>query len=148
MVLPLHSILSEILSLLDIHDPEVSSPISGCSHDVYILRVLNGRRWTLRIAKDEFAALLASRSVPLMRYIKLWQPKLQIPAVIHSTGCYALLDYIDGAPIGSWNLRTMTIESRHHLLDGLAVFLFKLWTCPAPVNESGKALGFFQPDCD
>ncbi|KAM3422718.1 hypothetical protein BST61_g203 [Cercospora zeina] len=71
-----------------------------------------------------------------MRYIKQAQPTIQTPTVVHSAECYVLLDYIDGAPIGPWNSQVLTDERRHHLLDELAVFLCKLWTCPAPVTES------------
>lgn len=148
MVLPLNSILGEISSLLDINDPEISAPISGCSHNIYVLTLRGGQRWSLRIAKDEFAASLANRSIPLMRYIKQAQPTIQIPAIVHSAECYVLLDYIDGAPIGSWNSQVLTDARRHHLLDELAVFLCKLWTCPAPVTDSSKALDFFMVGCD
>lgn len=134
---PPHAILDEISLLFDVHDLKISEPIPGGSHNVYVLNIPSGEKWSLRIAKDEFAASLASRSVAIMRHIKQLKPTLQIPAVVHSAECYTLLRYIDGAPIGSWNSQKFNDERRHRILDGLAVFLYELWTCPAPIAGSG-----------
>ncbi|KAK3045707.1 hypothetical protein LTR09_012741 [Extremus antarcticus] len=71
-----------------------------------------------------------------MRHILKAQPTLPIPQVIFKAQGFTVLEYIDGNPIGSWNSLGMTEQTRHKLLRGLATFLHKLWTCPAPAAET------------
>lgn len=133
------SYLDEISSALEVSHLEASGPFHGCSHDIFVLTLPSKERWTLRIAKDEFAASLASRSIAIMRHILKAQPTLPIPQVIFKAQGFTVLEYIDGNPIGSWNSLGMTEQTRHKLLRGLATFLYKLWTCPAPAAETCKA---------
>jgi len=114
--------------------------IPRCSHNVFVLTCPNGQRWSLRIAKDEFAASLAEQSVSIINHISKKRPSLSIPAIVHHDEGYAVLKYLEGAAIGSWNSNTLSDHIRHKVLDRLASFLYRLWTCPAPVTESGEGV--------
>lgn len=140
MATSLQPILTELQSVLGLSVLEVSAPMSGRSHDIYVLKLPTGNKWSLRIAKDELAALLATRSVATMKHIKHMEPALQIPTVIYSAERYTILEYVHGAAIGSWNLQHLSNLRRCELLEDLAAFLYKLWTCPPPPIESGMAL--------
>lgn len=137
-------ILGEIQAVLPDVVLTVSAPMSGRSHQVYVLRSTHGDEWSLRIAKDSFAALAAARSVVAMRHIKQMVPAIQIPKVIYSARQYSVMEYVRGTSIGSWNLHSLSVTRRHTVLEGLAVFLYKLWTCPVPSTESGTCLERFR----
>lgn len=130
MELPPDNLLAKVSSTLGVDHLRISTHYRGCSHDVFVLESLDGQRWSLRIAKNDFAASLAERSLTIMRHISEQIPMLSIPAVIIHAQNYSLLGYLEGSPICSWNSDTMKDGERHVILDGLASFLCELWTCP------------------
>jgi aminoglycoside phosphotransferase (APT) family kinase protein len=130
--------LSEISSILEVGELSIRNSLSGCSHEIFVLESADGQRWTLRIAENEFASSLASKSVAVMRHIKTLQPTIQIPAIFHTVETYSVLEYMQGAPIGSCDWHLMGEKKRHELLDGIAAFLVQLWTCPVPAAEQGE----------
>jgi hypothetical protein len=130
--------IDKISSLLGNFPLQVSSPFPAFSHNVYTVRSQEEQIWIVRVARDEFAADLASRGMAIMRHILCERPKLPIPAVIHADQEFTILTYIEGSSLGSWNPVDLSVERRHSLLDGLANFLYQLWTCPTPTTESGK----------
>nr|POE54898.1 hypothetical protein CFP56_64571 [Quercus suber] len=123
------SMLNEMFSVLDTAQIQISAPFRGCSHDVFVLGIPSGK-WALRVAKDEFAATMAQRSLAILRHMVQQQPTLAIPAIVHSSKQYAILEYIEGVPLGTWFRHNPGVLERRKVLDGLAVFLYKLWTCP------------------
>jgi aminoglycoside phosphotransferase (APT) family kinase protein len=135
---PSHAMLTKISSALEVNELSVSESFFGFSHDVFVLISTEGHRWTLRIARNEFAASLAKRSRALMGHIKMLHPSIQIPAILHTAKTYAVLEYIQGTPIGSCELHIMSKEKHHRLLDGIAAFFIQLWTCPPPPVAQSK----------
>jgi hypothetical protein len=132
------AMIDKISSLLDNSPLQVSPPFPAFSHDVYSVRSQTGQIWIVRVARDEFAAHLASRGMTIMRHILSERPELPIPAVLHADQECTILTYIEGSSLGSWNPVDLGVERRHNLLDGLANFLYQLWTCPIPTTEPGK----------
>jgi len=130
MELPPKDLLAEVSSTLGVDHLHISSHFRGCSHDVFVLASPDGRKWSLRIARDDFAASLAERSISIMRHISEQRPMLAIPSVVSHAQNYTLLGYLEGSPIYSWNSSTLTDQERHTILDGLAIFLCELWSCP------------------
>ena len=117
---------------------QVSPPFPAFSHNVYTVQSQKGQIWIVRVARDEFAARLASRGIAIMRHILGERPELPIPAVLHEDQEFTILTYIEGSPLRSWNSVDLSVGRRHNLLDGLANFLYQLWTCPISTTESGK----------
>jgi hypothetical protein len=81
---PVHAMLSEISSILEVGELSVRKLVSGFSHDIFILESTFGQRWTIRIAENELASSMASKSFVVMRHIKILQPTIQIPTIIHA----------------------------------------------------------------
>jgi hypothetical protein len=132
------AIFEQTKAVLRSEDLDISTPMLGQSHSIYVVTSPNGQKWSLRIAKDEFAASLAARSTAIMKKLVRIRPTLQIPTVIHVAESYSVLQYLDGVPIKSWNTEEMDNLRRHRILDGLAFFLHELWTCPADAVAPGK----------
>jgi len=130
--------IDRISSLLGSSDLQISPPFPAFSHHVYTVQSQNGQIWIVRVARDEFAADLASRGMVIMRHILNERPKLPIPDVFHTDQECTILTYIEGSPLGSWNPADLSIKRRQTLLDGLANFLYQLWTCPTSTTEPGK----------
>jgi Ser/Thr protein kinase RdoA (MazF antagonist) len=130
--------IDRISSLLGSSLLQVSPPFPAFSHNVYTVQSQKGQIWIVRVARDEFAAHLASRGMAIMRHILSERPELPIPAILHADQEFTILTYIEGSPLRSWNPVDLSVERRHNLLDGLANFLYQLWTCPIPTTESGK----------
>lgn len=130
----LQPILTEIESVFQTTILEVSAPMSGCNHTIYVLTLPHSIQWSLRIAKNESAASasLAARSIAIMRHIKQMDPTLhQIPNVIFSAEKYSVLEYLGGNAIGFgvWDLCRLPRSRRERILDGLAEVLWRLWRC-------------------
>lgn len=134
----LQPILTEIESVLQTTILQVSAPMSGCNHTIYVLTLPHSIQWSLRIAKNESAASasasasLAARSIAMMRHIKRMDPTLhQIPNVIFSAEKYSVLEYLGGDAIGFgiWDLCSLPRSRRERILDGLAEVLWRLWRC-------------------
>lgn len=134
----LQPILTEIESVFQTTILQVSEPMSGCNHTVYVLTLPHSIQWSLRIAKNESAASasasasLAARSIAIMRHIKQMDPALhQIPNVIFSAEKYSVLEYLGGNAIGFgvWDVCSLPRSRRERILDGLAEVLWRLWRC-------------------
>lgn len=134
----LQPILTEIESVFQTTILQVSAPMSGCNHTIYVLTLPHSIQWSLRIAKNESAASasasssLAARSIAMMRHIKQMDPTLhQIPNVIFSAEKYSVLEYLGGNAIGFgvWDLCSLPRSRRERILDGLAEVLYRLWRC-------------------
>lgn len=134
----LQPILTEIESVLQTTILEISAPMSGCNHTIYVLTLPHSIQWSLRIAKNESAASasasasLAARSIAMMRHIKQMDPTLhQIPNVIFSAEKYSVLEYLGGNAIGFgvWDVCSLPRSRRERILDGLAEVLYRLWRC-------------------
>lgn len=132
----LQPILTEIESVFQTTILEISAPMSGCNHTIYVLTLPHSIQWSLRIAKNESAASaslsLAARSIAMMRHIKQMDPALhQIPNVIFSAEKYSVLEYLGGNAIGFgvWDLCRLPRSRRERILDGLAEVLYRLWRC-------------------
>lgn len=130
----LQPILTEIESVFQTTILQVSAPMSGCNHTIYVLTLPHSIQWSLRIAKNESAvsASLAARSIAIMRHIKQMDPTLhQIPNVIFSAEKYSVLEYLGGNAIGFgvWDLCSLPRSRRERVLDGLAEVLYRLWRC-------------------
>lgn len=133
----LQPILTEIESVFQTTILEISAPMSGCNHTIYVLTLPHSIQWSLRIAKNESAASLSSaslaaRSIAIMRHIKQMDPTLhQIPNVIFSAEKYSVLEYLGGNAIGFgvWDLCSLPWSRRERILDGLAEVLWRLWRC-------------------
>lgn len=132
----LDSVIGEISVILGSSPLRISEKHYGFSHDILVLKSPGGQTWILRMAKDDFAADLASRSVHIMKHILKERPALPIPAIVHAGQRHSVLTYIEGTPLMSWNVSRHSDQRRHSLLRGLAKFLHQLWTCPAPVEPS------------
>lgn len=137
MAQPLASVLDEIFSILKLRHIELSAPFRGWSHDVFVLKSNAGQQWSLRIAKNEFAASLAECSLVILRHIAQVQPTLAIPAIVHVGKGYSILQYLEGVPLNSWMCSKPSLSQRHQLLDGVATFLYQLWTCTTNSLELG-----------
>jgi hypothetical protein len=109
----------------------------GFSHRIFVLKPPSGQRWILSIAKSEFASALVNRRVFITKHITNVQLNLQIPAVVNTTKDHAIFDYINRAPIYAYS-PTVGEQKRHKLLDGLANFLYKLWTCLVPASNPSE----------
>lgn len=134
----LQPILTEIESVFQTTILQVSAPMSGCNHTIYVLTLPHSIQWSLRIAKNESAvsasasASLAARSIAMMRHIKQMDPTLhQIPNVIFSAEKYSVLEYLGGNAIGFgvWDVCSLPRSRRERILDGLAEVLWRLWRC-------------------
>lgn len=140
----LQPILTEIESVFQTTILQVSAPMSGCNHTIYVLTLPHSIQWSLRIAKNESAASasasLAARSIAMMRHIKQMDPTLhQIPNVIFSAEKYSVLEYLGGNAIGFgvWDLCSLPRSRRERILDGLAEVLYRLWRCSSvPLHVS------------
>jgi len=140
MKLPPNNTLAEASSTLGVQHLHIDSHFVGCSHDIFVLASPSGQKWSQRVARDDFAALIAERSIPIMRHISDQRPMLSIPSVVDHAPKYTLLGYIEGSPITSWNSNTLTEPERHLIPDGLAIFLNQLWACPVEDVTSGKGI--------
>lgn len=134
----LHPILTEIESVFQTTILEISAPMYGCNHTIYVLTLPHSIQWSLRIAKNESAASasasasLAARSIAIIRHIKQMEPTLhQIPNVIFSAEKYSVLEYLGGNAIGFgvWDVCSLPRSRRERILDGLAEVLYRLWRC-------------------
>lgn len=148
----LQPILTEIESVFQTTILEISAPMSGCNHTIYVLTLPHSIQWSLRIAKNESAASasasasLAARSIAIIRHIKQMDPTLhQIPNVIFSAEKYSVLEYLGGNAIGFgvWDLCSLPRSRRERILDGLAEVLWRLWRCLSaslPLSASPSSL--------
>lgn len=148
----LQPILAEIESVFQTTILQISAPMSGCNHTIYVLTLPHRIQWSLRIAKNESAvsgsasASLAARSIAMMRHIKQMDPTLhQIPNVIFSAEKYSVLEYLGGNAIGfgDWDLCSLPCSRRERILDGLAEVLYRLWRCSSaslPLSASSLSM--------
>lgn len=135
----LDQILAEVSSVQNATFKATAGPFRGGSNIVYEIQSDRGDRWCLRIPLDDDAGCLAVRGARILRRLKRQQPALQVPAIIHTSTRYAVLEYFDGAALGSWNTQLLTRGRRKLLLDHLASFLFALWTTDiSDVDNSGQ----------
>jgi hypothetical protein len=137
--------IDKISSLLGSSHLQISPPFPAFSHHVYTVQSQKGQIWIVRVARDEFAAGLASRGMAIMKHVLSERPELPIPAVFHTGQECTILTYIEGSPLGSWNPVDLSVERRQTLLDGLANFLYQLWTCPTSTTEPGKS--YYAQNC-
>ncbi|CAG9990153.1 unnamed protein product [Clonostachys byssicola] len=129
----LGGIVRELSNAFAVDFPQPHSPMSGASHDVWLLDdPTNGETWSIRIAKNEFAASLSDRGAAILQYLKEKRPMLQVPKLLCQSKQYSVFQYLGGEPIDYWDSNKLSDKRRHHLLDSLAVFLFEMWTCPVP----------------
>lgn len=128
MTLPLPVIISEISSTTNTYIKIVSGPLKGGSNTVYEIQSERGDRWCLRIPHDADAASFATKGTAVLEDAKERCPALLAPAIVYQSQHYTVMDHLDGAALGSWNTQVLPKERRQVLLDGLATFLFSLWT--------------------
>lgn len=147
MTMTSHFPLDEVSSILGTHF-KVEGVAHGQSHDVSILIDSTGVKWSLRIAKDEFAAALSKRGTIILKHVKRLLPSLSVPAVIHEAERYMLLEYMHGRALGSWNHQSISEIDREKILCGLADFLFSLWTCPDTAQVTGARSGRLLTYCE
>lgn len=118
---------------------EVLEFIEGRSNNIHVVQGSHGAKWIVRIPQNEIAASLSERGTTILRQVKQRKPSLQVPSVIHQAPNFAISSYIDGEVLGVWNDRALSHSRRHKLLDGLAGFLWELWTCPTiSLTETGQ----------
>lgn len=131
--LELSGIVRELSNAFAVDFSAPHSPMSGASHDVWLIKnPANGETWSIRIAKNEFAASLSNRGTAILRYLKEKRPMLQVPRLLCQSKQYSVFQYLGGEPIDYWDSNKLSDQKRHSLLDSLAVFLFEMWTCPVP----------------
>ena len=128
--------VSEVSSALQMELRVAGTSTHGCSHTIHQLIDPEGTKYILRIPNDEFAALLDKQGHKILIFLSKIRPSLLIPKLILKAPSYSLHKYLEGEPIKSWNLDTISETRRHALLDGIAEFLVCLWTCPTP--QDGK----------
>lgn len=129
----LGSIIHELSNAFAVDFSQPHSPMSGASHYVWLIdHPTNGETWSIRIAKNEFAASLSDRGTAILRYLKEKRPMLQVPRLLCQSKQYSVFQYLGGEPIDYWDSNKLSDQRRRGLLDGLAVFLFEMWTCPVP----------------
>jgi hypothetical protein len=137
----LAAIISKISSAQNSHFKVVAGPFKGRSHTVYEIQSEGGGRWCLRIPVDAGAASFAAQGTTLLKHLKERRPALPVPAVIYESDQYTVMEYFEGEMLKFWNTQSLTQERRRVLLDGLAAFLFSLWTFEAQVPQDiGKLL--------
>lgn len=104
--------------------------IRGQSNIVYVIAGTSGKKRSLRIHIDGFAAYLAKQGNAILYHLKQMQRSILAPDILYEASTFTVLSYIQGHALSSWNTNTLSQARRSQLLDGLADFLFKLWTCP------------------
>ncbi|KAJ0160434.1 hypothetical protein CTA2_7971 [Colletotrichum tanaceti] len=133
--LPRQEILDDVAVSTGLEVREVSHLMEGRSHEVYKITVgEEGKPYCLRVPKNESALATARRGLEVLKCLKNLQPALQAPAVIYESDRYAILQYLEGGPIRSWNTTTLTQDRRQTLVKSLAAFLFTLWTSPIEID--------------
>jgi Ser/Thr protein kinase RdoA (MazF antagonist) len=137
MILPLAAIISEISSTQNAHIKILSGPLKGGSNTVYEIQSEHGDRWCLRIPHDADAASFATKGTAVLKYAKEKCPALLAPTIVYQSHYYTIMDHLDGEALGSWNTQALPKERRQLLLDGLATFLFSLWSLEEAQDTQG-----------
>ena len=137
MILQLAAIISEISSTQNAHIKILSGPLKGGSNAVYEIQSEHGDRWCLRIPHDADAASFATKGTAVLKYAKEKCPTLLAPTIIYQSQYYTIMDHLDGEALGSWNTQALPKERRQLLLDGLATFLFSLWSLEEAQDTQG-----------
>lgn len=108
---------------------EFKSQVSEANYSnvVYELRTSNNEQWCLRVPVDADAGRYADRGMRILSIAKEKCPMLQAPAVLFSSEQYALLEFLPGFPLRSWNKSFPEKDQRRVLLDHLANFFYSLW---------------------
>lgn len=132
----LEGIVHQLSTIFGIEFSKPYSYMSGGSHDIFLVDHPLGETWSIRVPKSEDAAFMGRKGITMLRYLNESRPHLQVPRLIHESAQYTVLRYLKGEAIESWDSTKLPDEMRHQLLDSLAVFLFELWSCPAP--ETGR----------
>ncbi|KAG9228154.1 hypothetical protein BJ875DRAFT_528295 [Amylocarpus encephaloides] len=128
MTPPLAAIISEISSTQNNHIKILSGPLKGGSNTVYEIQSEHGDRWCLRIPHDDDAASFATKGAAVLKDAKEKRPALLAPTIVYQTNDYTVMEYLDGEALKSRNTQVLPKKRRQVLLDGLAIFLFSLWT--------------------
>jgi aminoglycoside phosphotransferase (APT) family kinase protein len=139
MTLPLAAIISEISSTQNTHIKILSGPLKGGSNTVYEIQSEHGDRWCLRIPHDSDAASFARKGTAVLKDAKEKCPGLLAPAIVYQSQYYTVMDHLDGEALKSWNTQVLPKERRQVLLDGLATFLFSLWTLEESQDTQGTS---------
>jgi aminoglycoside phosphotransferase (APT) family kinase protein len=139
MTLPLAAIISEISSTQNTHIKILSGPLKGGSNTVYKIQSEDGDRWCLRIPHDADAARFATKGTVVLKDAKEKCPALLAPAIVYQSQYYTIMDHLDGEALKSWNTQVLPKERRQVLLDGLATFLFSLWTLEEAQDTQGTS---------
>ncbi|RDL37245.1 uncharacterized protein BP5553_04678 [Venustampulla echinocandica] len=142
MTPPLATIISEISSIKNSHIKILSGPLKGGSNTVYEIQSEQGDRWCLRIPHDADAASFATKGTAILEDVKKRRPALLAPAIIYQSDYYTVMEYLDGEALKSWNTQVLPKERRQDLLDGLATFLFSLWTLEEVQDTQGTENSF------
>lgn len=141
MTLTLATIISEVSSVLGAKFHVLAGPLKGGSNSVYEIQSEDGEnRWCLRVPLDADAASFSSRGTAVLKDVKERLPSLAAPAVIYQSQHYTAMEYINGYILKSWNTQSLAKEQRRLLLDGLAAFLFSLWTLEATQVPQGTGI--------
>jgi hypothetical protein len=139
MTLPLAAIISEIFSTQNTHIKILSGPLKGGSNTVYEIQSEHGDRWCLRIPHDADAAIFARKGTAVLKDAKEKCPGLLAPAIVYQSQYYTVMDHLDGEALKCWNTQVLPKERRQVLLDGLATFLFSLWTLEESQDTRGTS---------
>jgi hypothetical protein len=137
MILPLAAIISEISSIQNTNIKILSGPLKGGSNTVYEIQSEHGDRWCLRIPHDADAASFTIKGTAVLKDAKERCPALLAPAIVYQSQYYTVMDHLDGQALGSWNTQALPKERRQLLLDGLATFLFSIWTLEEAQDTQG-----------
>lgn len=128
------AVLTEAVSKYQLSNPTVEGPLIGRSNSVYILVQPQDQSLVVRIPKASSPDTeQQNQGMQILKYLKDTSPPLQIPAVYFTDERYAVMQYIPGEHIISWQLQH---AARCRILDGLASFFVTLWTCPVPNSIS------------
>ncbi|KAF2220148.1 hypothetical protein BDZ85DRAFT_284581 [Elsinoe ampelina] len=135
----LQTALSEASSIFGEPWIVVGELMRGHSNKIYRMQSDSGKEACVRIAVDAEAGRLACRGYKLLQSIRVQNPVLAAPTVHKVHVEYLLLDYVSGSPLGHWSKRLLTLAQRRRLLDGLAHFMFTLWTTEMDNEDQGPS---------
>jgi hypothetical protein len=88
---------------------------------------------------DADAARFATKGTVVLKDAKEKCPALLAPAIFYQSQYYTVMDHLDGEALKSWNTQVLPKERRQVLLDGLATFLFSLWTLEEAQDTQGTS---------
>ncbi|KAF4547012.1 Hypothetical protein D9617_70g089290 [Elsinoe fawcettii] len=133
-------ILHELSEMFDEEFNLVGDPLNGHSNLIQAVSSSSGRKFSVRISHDDFAARLAQQGYKTLRQLKQERPELKAPRVIAANQSYGVLDFLEGEPIGLWNHKSLSDNVRKGYLDGLSCFYLTIWTTDLP--DSSAAISY------